>query len=325
MARLLVTGGAGYIGSHVVRQLCDAGHVVIVYDNLSTGSASAVDARATFQLGDVADTALLTATLQDHAIEAVLHFAAFIVVPDSVADPLSYYKNNTAGTLSLLQAMTEARVKRLVFSSTAAVYGSPSVSGLITEETPLAPMSPYGHSKRMSEQMIADCSAAYGVSAVVLRYFNVAGAESDGTNGQRSKTATHLIKVACEVATGKRDSMSVFGTDYATPDGTCVRDYIHVMDLARAHLNALDHLLKGGGNLTLNCGYGQGSSVRAVLAAVEKAAGQALNITYAPRRAGDPPSLVASSDKLRTLLNWQPQHNTLDEIVESALAWERTL
>ncbi|GAB4357136.1 MAG: UDP-glucose 4-epimerase GalE [Immundisolibacter sp.] len=321
--RLLVTGGAGYIGSHVVLQLAAAGHQVTVYDNLSTGFRWATRGVPLIE-ADLADTARLDETFARGGFEAVLHFAAHIVVPESVADPLKYYANNTANTLGLLQAMQRHGVSRLVFSSTAAVYGNPQQLPVAETAAP-APINPYGSSKLMSEWMIRDLSATGALDHVTLRYFNVAGAEAGGRLGQATAAATHLIKVACELACGKRERLQVFGTDYPTPDGTCVRDYIHIDDLARAHVLALDHLAAGGPSLTLNCGYGHGYSVREVLAAVERALGRPLAVQDAPRRPGDPAILVAESSRIRQALGWQPQHDDLDFIVRTALDWERRL
>jgi UDP-glucose 4-epimerase len=321
--RLLVTGGAGYIGSHVTRQLVEAGHDVTVYDNLSTGFRWAT-LGAPLVEADLADTARLDATLAAGRFEAVLHFAAHIVVPESVAEPLKYYANNTRNTLGLLQALTRHGVRRLVFSSTAAVYGTPEQIP-IAETTPQAPINPYGSSKLMSEWMIRDLAATGALDHVTLRYFNVAGADPGGRLGQATPAATHLIKVAAELACGKRERIDVFGTNYPTPDGTCVRDYIHVEDLARAHVLALEHLASGGASLTLNCGYGHGYSVREVLAAVERELGRPLAVRAAPRRPGDPAALVADSTRIRAALGWMPRHDNLDFIVRTALAWERTL
>ena len=321
--RLLVTGGAGYIGSHVTRQLVEAGHAVTVYDNLSTGFRWATLGVPLIE-ADLADTARLDATLAAGHFDAVLHFAAHIVVPESVADPLKYYANNTRNTLGLLQALARHGVRRLVFSSTAAVYGNPQHIP-VAETAPLAPINPYGSSKLMSEWMIRDLAATGALAHVTLRYFNVAGADPGGRLGQATPAATHLIKVACELACGKRERIDVFGTDYPTVDGTCVRDYIHIEDLARAHVLALDHLAAGGQSLTLNCGYGHGYSVREVLAAVERELGRPLAIQDAPRRAGDPAALVADSTRIRGALGWTPQFDDLDFIVRTALAWERSL
>lgn len=321
--RLLVTGGAGYIGSHVTRQLAEAGHDVTVYDSLSTGFRWATLGVPLIE-ADLADTARLDAAFAQGGFEAVLHFAAHIVVPESVADPLKYYANNTRNTLGLLQAMQRHGVSRLVFSSTAAVYGNPERVP-VTESAALLPINPYGSSKLMSEWMIRDLAATGALEHVTLRYFNVAGADPGGRLGQATLAATHLIKVACELACGKRERLQVFGTDYPTPDGTCVRDYIHVDDLAGAHVLALDHLAAGGESLTLNCGYGHGYSVCEVLAAVERTLGRPLAAQDAPRRPGDPAILVADSTRIRQALGWQPQHDDLDFIVQTALAWERSL
>lgn len=320
---LLVTGGAGYIGSHVVRQLTARGERVVVLDNLSTGFAEAV-VDAELVVGDMADRGLVDGLLARHRFEAVLHFAAHTVVPESVADPLKYYGNNTCGTRSLLAACQAAGIGRFVFSSTAAVYGMPA-SGVADEDTPTAPINPYGMSKLMSEHMLRDLAATGALRFAILRYFNVAGCDPGGRIGQSTPDATLLVKVACEHAVGARPSLAIFGTDYDTPDGTCVRDYIHVEDLADAHLRALDHLRAGGDPLLLNCGYGHGYSVREVIDAVARASGSALDVVERPRRAGDPPSLVARSDRLRTRLGWRPRHDDLDFIVATALAWERRL
>lgn len=320
---ILVTGGAGYIGSHVVLQLVEAGERVVVLDDLSTGFREAV-LGAELIVGNVGDQTLVAKVLREHAIDTVMHFAARTIVPESVADPLRYYGNNTCATRNLLECCRDACVKRIVFSSTAAVYGIPP-DGAAREDTPLAPINPYGSSKLMSEWMLRDLAAAGGPRYVALRYFNVAGCDPEGRIGQSTKKATLLVKVACEAALGKRPQLKIFGTDYATPDGTGVRDYIHVTDLARAHLDALRYLRDGGASTTLNCGYGHGYSVREVLAAVGRAHGAPVPFVEQPRRAGDPPSLIAVSDKIRDTLGWQPRHDDLDFIARTALAWERKL
>ena len=321
---ILVTGGAGYIGSHMVLALVDAGEDVVVLDDLSTGVRGAVSPRARLVVGDVADTPLVRRVIADHEVEEIIHFAAKIVVPDSVADPLGYYLSNTVKSRALLAAATEARVPRFVFSSTAAVYGMPKENP-VGEDAPALPISPYGSSKLMTEWMLRDTAVASDFGYVALRYFNVAGADPAGRAGQSSPTATHLIKVAVELALGKRTQMEVFGTDYPTPDGTGVRDYIHVTDLVAAHLDALRHLRRGGANLVLNCGYGSGHSVLQVLAAVKRLAGVELNVKMGPRRAGDPAMLVARADRIRRELAWQPQYDDLETIVRHSLEWERKL
>jgi len=320
---ILVTGGAGYIGSHVVLQLVAAGERVVVLDNLSTGFASAV-LGAELVTGDVGDAELVGALLRERDIDTVLHFAARTIVPESVADPLRYYGNNTCATRSLLACCAAAGVRHIVFSSTAAVYGIPA-DGRAREDTPTSPINPYGTSKLMSEWMLRDLAAAGGPRYVALRYFNVAGCDAAGRVGQSTKNATLLMKVACETALGKRPNVLIFGTDYATPDGTGVRDYIHVDDLARAHLDALRYLRDGGASATLNCGYGHGYSVREVLAAVARAHGAPVAAIEHPRRAGDPPSLVADAQRIRGVLGWQPRCDDLDLIARTALAWERKL
>ncbi|MDH4260204.1 MAG: UDP-glucose 4-epimerase GalE [Gammaproteobacteria bacterium] len=323
MSSILVTGGAGYIGSHVVRQLGERGESVHVLDNLSTGFRSAV-LHGTLVVGDTADTALVSKLLESRRIESVLHFAAHVVVPESVADPLKYYRNNTCATRNLIECCVRAGVRHVIFSSTAAVYGIPP-GGVASEDTPTVPINPYGLSKLMSEWMLRDAATAHPLRFVALRYFNVAGADPGGRIGQSTPQATHLIKAACEHAVGKRNHVAIFGTDYDTPDGTGVRDYIHVEDLAAAHLQALDYLRKGGTSTTLNCGYGEGLSVREVLDEVARASGRELKITEAPRRAGDPPQLVAEADRIREVLSWEPRHRDLAGIVGSALAWEQRL
>jgi UDP-glucose 4-epimerase len=323
MSTILITGGAGYIGSHVARQLGERGEQLITLDNLSTGFRSAV-LHGEFVPGDTGDAALLLRLLAAHRVDTVLHFAAHISVPESVADPLKYYRNNTANTRTLLECCAAAGVKNFVFSSTAAVYGIPA-SGAASEDSPTVPINPYGWSKLMSERMLADVAAAFPLRYVALRYFNVAGADPAGRIGQSTPEATHLIKVACQHATGTRDQVEIYGTDYETPDGTGVRDYIHVEDLAAAHLKALDYLRAGGTSTTLNCGYGRGFSVREVLDQVARVAGKPLRIVESARRAGDPPRLIAEAKRIRERLGWQPQHQDLEGIVRSAFAWEPRL
>lgn len=318
--KVLVTGGAGYIGSHVVRQLGEAGHDIVVFDNLSTGYRWAVTA-GELVVGDLADEAALEALFSRHQFEAVLHFAANIVVPESVANPLKYYGNNTRNTLNLLKAVQAHGVPYMVFSSTAAVYGMPEQT-VLTEDLPLAPINPYGASKMMSERMIMDLAAASGLNYVILRYFNVAGANPDGLLGQATPEATHLIKVACECVTGQREGMSVFGTDYDTRDGTCIRDYIHVEDLAKAHVMALDYMAEGGSSKVLNCGYGRGFTVREVIDVVKRKSGVDFPVTETARRAGDPEALMADNTRIRETLGWAPDYDDLDTIVGTALAWE---
>jgi UDP-glucose 4-epimerase len=320
---ILVTGGAGYIGSHVVRQLGEAGERVVVLDDLSTGFKSAV-LYGELIVGDTGDRELVGRIIRDHGVDTILHFAAHTIVPESVENPLKYYANNTCSSRSLLQCALDGGVKHFVFSSTAAVYGILD-GGVAREEAPTAPINPYGTSKLMTEWMLRDCAAVNDLSYVTLRYFNVAGCDPAGRIGQSSKNATLLTKVACETAVGKREKLFIFGTNYDTPDGTGIRDYIHVEDLARAHLDALAYLRAGGDSTVLNCGYGHGFSVREVLAAVERAAGRPLTIEEAPRRAGDPPKLISSCDRIKQVLNWAPQYDDLNQIVESALNWERKL
>ncbi len=320
---ILVTGGAGYVGSHIVRQLGAAGETVVTLDNLSTGFREAVTAGELI-IGDTGDTKLLEQLFADHDIDTVMHFAAKTIVPESVADPLKYYANNTANSRTLLECCAKNAVKNFVFSSTAAVYGMPP-DGKASEATATNPINPYGTSKLMTEWMLRDLAYAGGPRYVSLRYFNVAGCEPSGTIGQSTPNATLLVKVACEAAVGLRPSVSVFGTDYPTPDGTGLRDYIHVEDLATAHLKALDYLRNGGKAVTLNCGYGHGYSVREVLKSVENAYGKPLVVKEEPRRAGDPPILIAVADKIAQVLGWQPQFDDLDEIVKTSLEWERKI
>jgi len=322
-APLLVTGGAGYIGSHVVLQLVEAGERVIALDNLSTGFRAAVQG-AELVVGEVGDRALVSRLLAEHGIDTVLHFAARTIVPESVADPLRYYGNNTCATRSLLECCRDAQVRHLVFSSTAAVYGIP-VAGRAAEDSPTAPINPYGSSKLMSEWMLRDLSAASALRHVALRYFNVAGCDRAGRIGQSTEKATLLVKVAAEAAVGVRAQLAIYGTDYPTPDGTGVRDYIHVDDLASAHLAALRYLRGGGDSVTLNAGYGHGYSVREVLAAMARAAGTALPIREGPRRTGDPPVLIADCSRIGAVLGWTPALDDLDLICASSLAWERHL
>lgn len=319
--KVLVTGGAGYIGSHVVRQLAEAGHDIVVFDNLSTGYRWAVTA-GELVVGDLADEDAIEYLFSQHRFEAVLHFAANIVVPESVANPLKYYGNNTRNTLNLLKAIDRHQIPYMVFSSTAAVYGMPEQT-VLGEDLPLAPINPYGASKMMSERMIMDLAAASDLNYVILRYFNVAGANPDGLLGQSTPEATHLIKVASECVTGQREGMSVFGTDYDTRDGTCVRDYIHVEDLAKAHVMALEYMAGGGQSQILNCGYGRGFTVREVIDVVKSESGVDFPVQETERRAGDPAALMADNTRIKQILGWQPNYDDLNIIVRTALAWEK--
>lgn len=320
----LVTGGAGYIGSHMVLDLLDSGEEVVVLDNLATGFLWAVDKRATLYVGDVGNQELAEEIIGKHNIDSVFHFAGSVVVPESVADPLKYYGNNTCATRQLVKACISCHVPYFIFSSTAAVYGMPKKSP-VDETTQLQPISPYGTSKLMSEWMLRDTAVAHGLSFVVLRYFNVAGADDQLRTGQSTPEATHLIKAACQTALRKRKKMEIFGHDYDTPDGTGVRDYIHVSDLIEAHMLALKYLRRGGDNVTLNCGYGRGFSVREVIETVKSVSARNFKAIERPRRPGDPAILVAQADKIRELLHWQPHHDDLEKIVRDALNWEHHL
>jgi UDP-glucose 4-epimerase len=321
---ILVTGGAGYIGSHMVWELLDSGEDVIVLDRLSTGFEWAVAPEAKLVIGDIADASLVKSLFRDHEIDAVMHFAGSIVVPESVAMPLAYYENNTCKTRALLETIIEANIRHVIFSSTAAVYGNQGEAP-IAEDASTNPESPYGRSKLMTEWMLRDASAAHGFTYTTLRYFNVSGSDPRGRTGQSTEGATHLIKVACETATGKRPAMTVFGTDYPTPDGTCIRDYIHVSDLAAVHRLALARLRRGGSNLTANCGYGRGYSVFEVIDSVKKMAGRDFDVQLCTRRAGDASAVVANSDLAYREFDWQPKYADLDRIVADALAWEEIL
>jgi UDP-glucose 4-epimerase len=321
---VLVTGGAGYIGSHTVLALIDAGFKVIVLDDLSTGLDWLVNPHAKLYVGDCGDRQLVASLISRHDIHTIIHFAGSIVVPDSVVDPLGYYLNNTIKSHALVSCAVEHNVANFIFSSTAAVYGDANVSP-IPENTPLAPASPYGSSKMMTEVMLHDASRVHGLKYAVMRYFNVAGADPRARAGQASRWATHLIKVACQTARGERSTLEIYGTDYPTRDGTCVRDYIHVSDLAHAHLAAWQHLQSGGPNLILNCGYGRGYSVLEVLAAVKRVSGVDFRVRHVERRVGDPPELVAQVDGIRDKLRWKPLFDDLDTIVQHALNWEQKL
>lgn len=325
---ILVTGGAGYIGSHTVKQLVDAGHRIVVLDNFYSGHRWAVDPAATLVEGDIADQALLDEVLTAHQIDSVVHFAGYIVVPESVADPFKYYENNVIGSLRLIESCVKNSVKQFVFSSSAAVYGLPE-NAQVNEQTRVAPINPYGHTKLITEMTLNDVALGWKdrdtpFRFVALRYFNAAGAQMGGKLGQATPQATHLIKVACETALGQRDKMMLFGTDYDTPDGSCVRDYIHVDDLASAHLNALSYLADGGDSVRLNCGYGQGYSVKEVINMVKKVSGVDFTAIETDRRAGDPPSLIADNTLIKSLLNWQPRHDDLELICQTAFGWEQT-
>jgi UDP-glucose 4-epimerase len=322
--KILVTGGCGYIGSHVTRQLSESGRTVVVYDNLSTGFRDALTHGEKLIVGDLSDQDSLDAVFLEHRFTTVLHFAAAIIAPESVTLPLKYYGNNTRNTLGLLEACVKHKVQRFIFSSTAAVYGFPD-GGVASEESALAPINPYGTSKLMSEWMLRDVSDAHGLQYVALRYFNVAGADPQARMGQRTPEATHLIKVACQTALGQRASIGIYGTDYPTPDGTGIRDYIHIEDLASAHLSALDYLEKGGSPTAMNVGYGRGSSVREVLEVVREISGVDFKTIEAERRPGDPASLVAQADKIGRLTDWNPHHADLRTIVADAWRWESKL
>ncbi len=321
---VLVTGGAGYIGSHMVHALVDAGERVVVLDNLTTGFDWAVAPGASLVIGETGDQSCVAALIAEHLIDVVIHFAASTVVPDSLRDPLGYYRNNTANSRALIETAVKQGVRHFIFSSTAAVYGNPKRVP-VREDDATAPMSPYGSSKLMTEIMLRDAGSAYGLRHVILRYFNVAGADPLGRTGQSTRRATHLIKVAVEAALGLRPKLEVFGADYPTPDGTCIRDYIHVCDLVRAHSDALAYLRGGGESTTLNCGYGRGFSVREVIDTVKQVSGVDFKVEFTGRRAGDPANIVAASDLVRSTLKWQPRFHDLQTIVTHALAWELKL
>jgi UDP-glucose 4-epimerase len=321
---ILVTGGAGYIGSHMVHALVESGESVVVLDNLSTGFKWAMPKSAELVIGETGDVALVTHLITERQVSAIIHFAASIVVPDSVSDPLGYYRNNTVNSRALIECAVRGSVKQFIFSSTAAVYGNPAKVP-VSEDDAVAPISPYGSSKLMTEIMLRDAGIAHGLNYVILRYFNVAGADPFLRTGQSTKGATHLIKVAVETALGKRAKMEVFGSDYLTPDGTCIRDYIHVADLVRAHCDALSYLRAGGRSATLNCGYGHGFSVLEVIDTVKRVSGVDFRVERAGPRSGDPAQVVAKSDRARELLGWKPQFDDLATIVTHALAWERKL
>ncbi|MCB1385201.1 MAG: UDP-glucose 4-epimerase GalE [Nitratireductor sp.] len=322
---VLVTGGAGYIGSHMVWELLDHGESVVVIDNLSTGFDWAVPDRATFINGNVGDRKLVEKIIRDHDVDAVIHFAGSVVVPESIDDPLKYYHNNTSNSRNLLEAVVHCGVDKFIFSSTAAVYGEPLTRGPIREDAVLNPMSPYGSSKLMTEIMVRDTALASDLRYVMLRYFNVAGCDPMQRTGQSTQGATHLIKLACETALGRRPAMAIFGDDYDTPDGTCVRDFIHVSDLVGAHYAALEFLRQGGLKFTANCGYSRGYSVREVIQAVKRISGNDFPVVIEPRRPGDIAALTANSHRLTSRLSWQPRHDSLDKIITDALAWEEVL
>ncbi len=321
---ILVTGGCGYIGSHVVRQLSERGESPIVLDNLSTGSREALVHDEKLFVCDLADIGEIDKILQQNQIDSVIHFAASIVVPESVRYPAKYYLNNSKNTLQLIDLCTKNKVQNFIFSSTAAVYGYPP-NGIAAEDSPTKPINPYGNSKLVSEIMLKDIANANDMKYVVLRYFNVAGADPQSRIGQRGKEATHLIKICCQAITGQRDKVQIFGADYNTPDGTCIRDYIHIEDLASAHLKALEYLRQGGESSTFNLGYGTGSSVREVIDTVKKVSGIDFQVVESPRREGDPAVLIAKVERARTVLNWQPEYANLELIVRDAYNWEKKL
>jgi UDP-glucose 4-epimerase len=321
---ILVTGGAGYIGSHMVHELADAGERVVVLDNLSTGFDWAVVKGVPLIVGDTGDQNLVAQIIREHNVDSIIHFAASLVVPDSVKDPLGYYKNNTVNSRALIETAVKTGVHQFIFSSTCAVYGNPAQVP-VTEDTPAAPISPYGWSKLMTELILRDAGTAHGIGYVILRYFNVAGADPRCRTGQSTKNATQLVKVAVETAVGLRSKVGIYGTDYPTPDGTCIRDYIHVSDLVRAHSDALRYLRAGGASVTLNCGYGHGFSVREVVEMVKRVSGVDFQVEVAPRRPGDPAQIIAASDRARIKLGWKPQYDDLATIIAHALAWEQSL
>jgi UDP-glucose 4-epimerase len=321
---VLVTGGAGYIGSHMVHALVEAGESVVVIDNLSTGFSTYLPEGVPLFIGDVADENLVEGVIAAHGIDAIIHFAGSVVVPESMRDPLAYYRNNTMTTRNLLNAAVKCGVKRFIFSSTAAVYGNPDFTP-VAEDTATRPLSPYGSSKLMTEIMLHDIAPAYGMEFVVLRYFNVAGADPQGRTGLATMGATHLLKIAVEAATGQRSKIDVFGTDYPTPDGSCIRDFIHVSDLVQAHRAALGYLREGGASTTLNCGYGRGYSVLETIDAVRRASGRNFAVQYAPRRDGDIMTMIADTTRIRATLDWTPVYDDLETIARHALAWEEKL
>ena len=321
---VLVTGGAGYIGSHMVQALVEAGESVVVIDNLSTGFSQFLPQGVPLFIGDAGDENLVEGVISAHGVESVIHFAGSVVVPESMRDPLAYYRNNTMTTRSLLNATVKSGVRRFIFSSTAAVYGNPDQVP-VPESAPTRPLSPYGSSKLMAEIMLYDTASAYGMSYIALRYFNVAGADPQARMGLATVGATHLLKIAVEAATGQRAKIDVFGTDYPTPDGSCIRDFIHVSDLAQAHRAALSYLRGGGNSMTLNCGYGRGYSVLETIEAVRKVSGRNFAVQYGPRRPGDIMTMIADTGLIRSTLDWTPQYDDLETIARHALAWEEKL
>jgi UDP-glucose 4-epimerase len=321
---ILITGGAGYIGSHMAHALADVGERIVVLDNLSTGFDWAAPKGASLVVGDSGDQALVSSLIARHGIEAIIHFAGSLIVSESVADPLEYYRNNTANSRALVECAVNGGVRNFIFSSTAAVYGDPTKS-LVEEDDPMAPMSPYGSSKLMTEIMLRDASSAHGLNYVILRYFNVAGADPQLRIGESTKNSTHLVKIAVQTALGLRPKIVVFGTDYATPDGTCIRDYIHVTDLVSAHSAALGHLRRGGDSMTLNCGYGRGFSVLEVIETVKRIAKVNFKVEHGARRPGDPAQIVAAAGRIKSVLGWRPQFDDLPTIAGHALGWERKL